>query len=223
MTLYKKYFISATGTDVGKTFISALLLKCLTLQGQKVHYWKPFQTGSIYDLDSIKSLLGPHHPCYESLYNLDFGTSIDRAAKKEDLQIDIEKVKKIFYLQKNHCLIEGAGGVMVPLLTDYYFRDLVFELNIEVLLVTTSQVGTINHTILTINALKEKNIKIGALFINGNDDFELDHYFLTLWPKIPIIRVPHEKNLLSHNQINAVMNSVWFRDWRKNFEPTFKA
>lgn len=222
MALYKKSFITATGTDIGKTFISALLLKSLALTGLKIHYWKPFQTGSLYDIDAIKNLLGFHHPCYASLYNLDFPTSIDRAAKRSGIKIDIEKVKKTFDRQKNHCLIEGAGGVMVPILSNYNFRDLILDLNTEVLLVTTSQVGTINHTILTVNALKEKSIKISVLFINGNDDLELDQYFSTLWPEIPIVRIPHEKKLLNYNQIEALMNCSWFRNWRDNFESAYK-
>ena len=161
-----KIFITGTGTNVGKTVISGWLLTHL----KHYHYWKPIQSGTIKgsDIDFIKTVISN---IFEPTYSFPESLSPHLAAKINNIKIDINHIIRSIPNKKN-LIIEGAGGVFVPLNDDFMMIDLIKILNIPVIIVANSGLGTINHTCLTVEALKNRNIEILGIIMNGikNED-----------------------------------------------------
>lgn len=163
----KKYFVSGIGTDVGKTLVSALLVSYL-----RADYWKPVQTGTCFgtDSDTIRSLcdgsVGVIHP--ES-YAFSLPASPHFAAEREDAKIAFENIV-CPTCDNNSLVIEGAGGLLVPLNDTDFVIDLAKKFDAQVVLVIGSYLGCINHTLLSISYLLSKDIPIHGLVLNG--DFE---------------------------------------------------
>lgn len=159
-------FISGTDTNIGKTIISAWL--CLHT---KYAYFKPIQTGYLEELDSkVISNLSPDIKIYPGIYLYKAPVSPHLAAILENQEIDIAKIKL-----PNHknLIIEGAGGLLVPLNKKYFIIDLIFYLNIPVILVASSRLGTINHTLLSLAELKRRNINTLGVIINGEPNQDI--------------------------------------------------
>ncbi|MFH0867509.1 MAG: dethiobiotin synthase, partial [Bacteroidota bacterium] len=133
----KNYFVTGIGTDVGKTIVSAIL--CEALQAD---YWKPVQCGSLdhTDSDVVRNLLSNNksniHP---EIYRLKTAASPYHAATLENVYIDPGKI--ILPKTNNDLIIEGAGGLMVPLNDNYLMIDLIKKLNAEVILVSQNYLG----------------------------------------------------------------------------------
>ena len=177
----KSIFITATNTDVGKTYASEKFLRFFAKNGLKVGYFKPCETGVIdFPLDGTKMLN------LTKELNPDFNVSINDVvpyqfklpaapyvAKGNSLiSLDYIKEKKK-YLQQfcDVLIIEGAGGLMVPLEKNLFIIDLIKELDSQAILITPSKLGCINDTLLSINALKAKNIDF-EFFINLYQDID---------------------------------------------------
>ncbi|MGI2299013.1 dethiobiotin synthase [Candidatus Cardinium hertigii] len=154
-----KIFITGTDTNVGKTIISSWL--CLhTGYG----YFKPIQTGSILGRDSctVHQLTGMH--VYKEAFLFKAPLSPHLAASMESSQIDINKIE----LPKvNDLIIEGAGGILVPINKNILMVDLIKQFGIPVILVARSTLGTINHTLLSLEALRARNIDVLGIILNG--------------------------------------------------------
>ena len=153
-------FVTGTGTDVGKTVVSAWL--CLH---QGFHYWKPIQTGSVEgtDTDFI------HHlgvACYPEAYIFQGPLSPHTAAKLEQRTISIDPILKQVPTH-DQLLIEGAGGVLVPLNATHLMIDLIQRLKAPVIIVAHSGLGTLNHTLLTLEALRARKIEPLGIILNG--------------------------------------------------------
>lgn len=181
----KGFFVTGIGTDVGKTVASAILVEAL-----KADYWKPVQSGNqdFTDADFIREYTIHHQTIHPEEYLFKEPVSPHLAAKYEDKYIDIQN----FILPKsnNYLVVEGAGGLMVPLNEKYLIKDLITKLQLPVILVSMNYLGSINHTILTINALRQFNIDIAGIIFNGmaNSDSEryVQHYSgVKLLGKIP--------------------------------------
>lgn len=185
----KSLFITGTNTGVGKTVVCGCLARFFKLQGINVGIQKWVSTGNkntSEDIEYCLKMLGGKReeidPTHISPYTFDFPSSPHLAAELEEKKINIDKIKKSYHtLQQRHdlLLVEGVGGVMVPLTRDYFLIDLVAELALPVLIVTHSGLGTINHTLLTIEALKKRDIKILGMVFNfageGNRIIEEDN------------------------------------------------
>lgn len=155
-----KLFITGIGTDVGKSIISSILVEAF-----KADYWKPIQTGD-KDTDWVASLLSHQAVIHPSTYTFKIPASPHYAAANEGIQVNPE----LFEIPKteNHLIIEGAGGAMVPLNDSFLVIDLIEKMKLPVILVSRHYLGSINHTLLTIKALKSRNISILGIVINGN-------------------------------------------------------
>lgn len=159
----KRFFVAGIGTDVGKTVVSAILTEAL-----KADYWKPVQTGTYHGTDSerIKNLLSNNvsviHP---ETYSLKQYMSPHAAAELEGVEIKLENIS--MPASENHLVMEGAGGLMVPLNKKDFLIDLIKKFDAEVILVIQNYLGSINHSILSIDALRSRNIKLAGLVING--------------------------------------------------------
>lgn len=162
----KTYFVTGIGTEVGKTIASAIVTQAL--EGD---YWKPIQAGDLHQSDSMKvqSLIdndsSKFHP--ES-YRLNHPMSPHAAAERDGVEIDISS----FEIPKteNHLVIEGAGGLLVPLNKKDTILDLIEILKCEVILVSRHYLGSINHTLMSIELLKQRNIPIKGILFNGNEN-----------------------------------------------------
>ncbi len=164
----RSIFITATDTHVGKTIATLVLGTLLKAKGVDAGVFKPVQCGG-HDAAFLRRSLGLDdkldliNPCYAP-EPLSPHVAFRRAGKK----VALRKIKHAYKtLKRRHdlMLIEGAGGLMVPLKDNYYTVDLVHDLKAEVIIVARLGLGTINHTLLTINQAKARGLKIkGVLF-----------------------------------------------------------
>jgi dethiobiotin synthetase len=159
----KKYFITGIGTGVGKTIVSAIL--CEALQAD---YWKPVQCGNLdnTDSDTVRNLVSNNKTkIYKESYRLDTPASPHYAAAVENITLDPGKL--VLPETDNQIIIEGAGGLMVPLNENFLMIDLIKKLNAEVILVSQNYLGSINHTLLSLETLKNRNIPVAGIVFNG--------------------------------------------------------
>ncbi len=156
-------FVIGTDTGVGKTVICAGLLKLLHTP-KKAVYWKPVQTGTIVgdDTKAVRAFSTlPADACWEPCYRFPEPLSPHMAAQKWGKTVEPQLLKKAFseIVEKKHfAIVEGAGGILVPLNEEYLQIRLVKDLGLPVLLVSEDRVGAINQTLLTLNALRTENI-----------------------------------------------------------------
>ena len=178
-------FVTGIGTDVGKTVASAILCEAL-----EADYWKPVQAGFDDGTDAmlLKSLITNKktivHP---ETYKLKLASSPHIAARKEGIKIDLNKIVEDYNgimnrqssivddstenskLKTENLVIEGAGGLMVPLNDNEFITDLIKKLNAKVILVSKNYLGSINHSLLTASVGKQNNLDVlGWMF---NEDF----------------------------------------------------
>lgn len=175
----KILFVSATNTDVGKTYACGKLLKHYAKKGFKVGYFKPFETGVVdVPLDGTKmlNLVKTLNPSFDVTINdvvpYQFKLPAAPYVAKENTIIDIEFLKEKKKYLEQFCdllIIEGAGGLMVPIEKDLFIIDLIKIFDCEAILITSSKLGCINDTLLSINALKTKNIDF-KFYINLYQD-----------------------------------------------------
>lgn len=162
----KPLFITGIGTDVGKTVVSAILVEAL-----QADYWKPVQSGDLDNSDTMKvqRLISNNRSVFHpEAYRLTQPFSPHKSADLDGVEIDIDRI--IAPKTSNQLLIEGAGGLMVPLNNKHYIIDLIERLDAEVILVSRNYLGSINHTLLSIDVLKNRGINIKAIIFNGLTD-----------------------------------------------------
>lgn len=160
------YFVTAIGTDSGKTLISAVLTEAL-----KADYWKPIQSGLPKDTDTVKDLVSNtitrFHP---ETHLFKIPVSPHAAAKYEHLTVQLDD----FVLPEttNEIIIEGAGGVLVPINDNDFVIDIAKELGCPIILVANLYLGSINHTLLTVDYLKRNQIPVKGIIFNGESNLE---------------------------------------------------
>jgi dethiobiotin synthetase len=156
-----KYFITAIDTDIGKTVVSAILAKAFNYS-----YWKPIQSGDLDNSDTMKILkLSPNIECYDEAYRLEFPLSPHESARLSKVKINFNEIK---VPSNENLIIEGAGGIMVPLNDKNLVIDIAKMANAEIILVIKHYLGSINHTLLSINYLQRNDYKIKGLIIVGD-------------------------------------------------------
>ncbi len=196
----KLLFVTATNTNIGKTFVSLKLIENIAKHKIEVGVCKPIETGVIYEPIDAKKLLEKvqnYNKKFKSMSPKDitaYTFSMPSAPFCADIkkEINIEKIKdKIKELSKlsDILIIEGAGGLFVPITKDYMMIDLAKELDAKVLLVTPSKLGCINDTLLSIEALKSRNMDFDwcVNLYNNKKEFKkvtqpfYDSYFNKKW------------------------------------------
>lgn len=158
----KNYFVTAIGTDSGKSYVSTYLCETFGFD-----YWKPIQSGPPRDTETVqKSLKRTDVHFFQEQYILKTPMSPHEAANIDGVTVDI----KNFTLPSSEkgIIVEGAGGVMVPINDSQTITDLILTLNIPVILVVNFYLGSINHTLLTIEYLKQRNVTIAGIIYNGD-------------------------------------------------------
>jgi dethiobiotin synthetase len=220
----KPLFITATDTDIGKTYVCAGLAHSLKKLDIDVGIMKPFACGvkqktgfSSNDLTMLSNASMVNDA--EELLNPFFfpiPASPYTAAKNLGVKIDIDYLMKCFRkLDKIHdvMLVEGIGGIMTPILKDYAIIDLIKDLDANTIIVTSSKIGTINHTILTCNMCKNMKIPVKGLIINNFDstgypvsDLERDLSALT---DLPVLcSLPHMQKFNLNDYAKMIENKM---------------
>ncbi|MCS6823021.1 MAG: dethiobiotin synthase [Cytophagaceae bacterium] len=184
------YFVTAIHTDSGKTVVSAILCKAL-----QADYWKPVQCGLPADTDTVKSLLGNTYSiCHQEVYRLKMPASPHVAAKAENINIHLHDIRLPQHDQ-NTLIIEGAGGILVPLNDNEYVIDIAEKFNAQVILVSNHYLGSINHTLLTCAELKKRNLRVKGIVFNGNPYPEAEEHILRKTGYKCLLRIKPEKEV----------------------------
>jgi dethiobiotin synthetase len=157
------FFVTGTDTDVGKTLVSAWLL--MQLGGC---YWKPVQAGNHPETDSaiVQRLTeAPPGRILPEAYVLPEPIAPHEAARRAGIAIDMAKL--VLPPCDRPLIVEGAGGLLVPLTDEAYVIDLASELHLPIILVTRSTLGTINHTLLSLEAIRRRGLPLAGIVVNG--------------------------------------------------------
>jgi dethiobiotin synthetase len=155
----KPLFITGIGTGIGKTIVSAILVESL-----QADYWKPVQSGDLDNSDTlkVKSLVSNSKTTFHpETYRLTQPYSPHKSADLDGIVIDPEKF--IIPVTDNQLIVEGAGGLMVPLNNDFLMIDLIKQLNADVTLVVKHYLGSINHTLLSLDALNPSYLMVTGM------------------------------------------------------------
>ncbi len=198
----QKYFVTGIGTGIGKTITSAIIVEKL-----KADYWKPIQSGDLNQSDSlsIENLISNHQTkIHKESYRLNHPLSPHLSAKMDGVAIEFSNIKLPETL--HNLIVEGAGGLMVPLNTKELILDLIKYLNIEVILVSQNYLGSINHTLLTINTLKQHQIPIKGIIFNGEENLESQSYILNYSGINLLGNIPLMENISKSEIIEAGKN-----------------
>jgi dethiobiotin synthetase len=211
----KVIFVTGTDTGIGKTVISSAISAFFSLRKQmNVGVMKPFECGLSktdkdllpWDAICLREASGSNDDLnIISPYTLEAPVAPEVAAMLEHVNIDINMVDKIYQnLKKSHDLlvIEGAGGVLVPIQENFFFIDLIQKWNAPTLVVSRLGLGTINHTLLTIHLLKERGIKVLGVVLNNTEGLgdlpaQTNPDILRKYLDVPVLGIfPHVKDLL---------------------------
>ena len=182
----QKYIITGIGTDVGKTVVSAIFAQAL-----KATYWKPIQAGDLDNSDRIKvfNWTDDDVTIIEEAFQLSSPMSPHAAATIDGLKI--EKESLALPTVRGNIIIEGAGGVLVPINDDgLLFADIFAEYQLPVIIVSRHYIGSINHTLLTIEALQNRNIPIEGLVFVGDENATTESIILTRTKCKFLARIP---------------------------------
>lgn len=161
--MQKKIFVTGISTEVGKTIASAILVEAL-----EADYWKPIQAGDLDNSDSHKIeryISNSTTVIHKNSYALNTPMSPHASAEIDNLTINLTEIKEP--TTKNHLVIEGAGGILVPLNDRHTVLDII-KPEYHVIVVSRHYLGSINHTLLTVNLLKEKGFNVSIIF-SGNE------------------------------------------------------
>jgi dethiobiotin synthase len=174
----ERFFVSGTGTGVGKTVLSALL--CAALDAV---YWKPIQAGTREgtDRNTVMQLAQlPHAQTRPEVYRFAPPVSPHLAARRAGVRINLQSIRMPRIAATENLIAEGAGGAMVPINDRQLMTDLMRHLKLPVLLVARTSLGTINHTLLSLAALRAARLKVRGVIMVGKPDREnrnaIEHY-----------------------------------------------
>ena len=201
-----RYFVTAIGTDSGKTVVSSILCEALLAD-----YWKPVQSGMPRDTDEVKRLISNTktllHP---ETYLLSTPVSPHASAKHDNTVIRL--VNFAAPATTNTLIIEGAGGCLVPLNDSDFVIDLIPHLAAEAILVSNLYLGSINHTLLTLEALKTRKIKIKGLIFNGDSNKESERIILHHAQVRCLLRIGKEEEINREvvGKYASILKEQWY-------------
>ena len=199
-----KLFITGISTDVGKTIVSAIITEAL-----EADYWKPVQAGDLDHSDSHKIqnyISNVKSVIHENSYKLNTPASPHLAAELDGITIDLKNI--IEPKTNNHLIIEGAGGVLVPLNNSDFVIDMV-QPDYKIIIVSRHYLGSINHTLLTIEAIKNRGLTIAGIIFNGNENKATESLILN-YSKLKFIGRINDEPYFDKNVISEYANL--FRD-----------
>ncbi len=193
--MQKKIFVTGISTEVGKTVASAILVEAL-----EADYWKPIQAGDLDNSDSHKIeryISNATTTIHQNSYALNTPMSPHASAEIDNLTINLTEIKEP--TTKNHLVIEGAGGILVPLNDTHTVLDII-KPEYHVIVVSRHYLGSINHTLLTVNLLKEKGFNVSIIF-SGNEH-PTTEAIIKKMTNVPIIGRIEEEPYFDQNVIH---------------------
>jgi len=193
------FFVSGNDTNIGKTFVSSLLIKLLKDRYKKVAYIKPIESGIKNARNSDLFKVRNYYNLKDKVDFYQFNTFVEPVAPLTAAIIEKKKINyksivtKIKQLEKEYdiLLVEGAGGLRVPLTQDKEVVDLIKSINARALLVISSKLGTLNHTYMSIEILKNRKITLEGVIINS-------------YPQNPNISELHNPILINKKKVNIL-------------------
>ncbi len=189
-------FITGIGTEVGKTVIASIITEAL-----EADYWKPIQAGDLDQSDTlkVKELISNHRTSFHpESYALQHAMSPHAAADLENITIDKTKIKRP--ITENYLIIEGAGGIMVPINQHELILDLIRPED-KVIVVSQNYLGSINHTLTTLSVLKQYGLKKIGIIFNGEENKTTREIILKM-SKIPEIAYIKPLPIIDQNAIS---------------------
>lgn len=176
--MLKSYFITGTDTDVGKTYVTAGIAAAMKKMGIDVGIMKPFAAGTVQNrgyksqdvqllskaaqVNDAEELVNPYFfPIPASPF-----TAMQNLGLEIDIKIVLNRFKKLSTMH-DVLLVEGIGGIMTPILKNYFVTNLIKEMDLETIIVTSSRIGTVNHIIMTIKMCQNYGIKVRGIIINN--------------------------------------------------------
>jgi len=168
-----KLFITGISTDVGKTVTSAIVVEAL-----EADYWKPVQAGDLDNSDSHKvksQISNSKSRFYPNSYQLNTPASPHLAAEIDGITIDLKQIQEP--KTDNHLVIEGAGGIFVPLNEEHLIIDLI-QPDYKVIVVSRHYLGSINHTLLTIEAIRNRGLEVAGIIFSGSENKSTENLIL---------------------------------------------
>ncbi|MDH3710958.1 MAG: dethiobiotin synthase [Cyclobacteriaceae bacterium] len=202
-----RYFVTGIDTDVGKTVVSAVLTEALAAD-----YWKPVQCGYPRDTETVASLVSnPHSKFHQEHWLLEEPASPHQAAAHQGLSLRLEDIKLPDY--DTDLIIEGAGGLMVPLNQQELLLDIAKKFADQVILVVRLYLGCINHSLLTIEVLKQHGLTLGGIIFNGDRN---EHSESVIIEKSGVRQWLH---LEANSKINSQKISAWAQELKNNWQP----
>ena len=201
-------FITGIGTGIGKTLVSAIVTKAI--EGD---YWKPIQAGFETGTDSdwvTERLAGTSSIIYPEVYKLSMPASPHIAARQDGVVISLKKICDSIPINNRNLIIEGAGGLMVPLNDNEFVADLILALKAKVILVSRNYLGSINHSLLTARVCRQMKIPvIGWIF---NDQYLNYEEEIRNWSNLPkIASIPYTENtngIFINSQATAISSTL---------------
>ena len=208
----KIIFVSGTGTGIGKTFVSAILAEAL-----EADYWKPVQAGyaTITDSNWIKNVLtNKRSIVHPETYRLKLAASPHIGAKQENTYISLQKIIESMPDGDNDLIIEGAGGLMVPLNDHEFVADLIKMLKVPVVLVSRNTLGSINFSLLTAITCKQMDIHVlGWIFNDNYLNYENDIAGWTGFPALASVPFsPHPDSAFIVEQAEIIRRKM--KNWQ---------
>lgn len=201
----KRILVCGIGTDVGKTLVSAILVKALG-----AHYWKAVQSGNLEATDSqrVKELV-PESVCYPEAYRLSHPLSPHHAAGLEGLELDPSKIQPPN--PPGPLVIETSGGVLVPYRSDALLIDLYLQWDCEWIVVSRHYLGSINHTLLTLEALQSRGVPLRGIIFNGFDQPQSENAIVNC------SGVPCIGRLYPESDWNSSLIQTYAESWKQHF------
>lgn len=178
------YFVTAIGTDSGKTLASAILTEAL-----QADYWKPIQAGYPRDIEAVKKLVSNQNSIFhQEHYMLQSPMSPHAAAAIDGATLSLDDItlpKK----NNKHLIAEGAGGMLVPINQSDFVIDIARKFDMELIIVINFYLGSINHSLLTLEAVSNRKLKVAGIIFNGEINVEskqiiLRHFPYPVWLEI---------------------------------------
>jgi dethiobiotin synthetase len=184
-----QYFVTAIGTDSGKTLVSAILCQALGAT-----YFKPVQAGFPRDTDTVATLVShPKFSIHPEAYVLQSPASPHAAARIDGVEIHLPSIP--LPALQGPLVVEGAGGLMVPLNDRELVIDLIGQSGLEIILVSNLYLGSINHTLLSLEAIKSRNLPFKGIVFNGPSNPESERIILSRAGVPCLLRVEQESEL----------------------------
>ncbi len=169
-------FVTGTDTGVGKTVVSSLIVSALQQAKLPVGYFKPVQTGTDDDCNEVQRLCGlSDEKIARPVYSYPEPIAPYRASLLHQDRISLETIRRSWdQLDDRTWVVEGAGGILVPLSRDETVRDLIAALQLPTIVVASTRLGTINHTLLTLEAAERAGIQVLGVVLVGDADLGLN-------------------------------------------------